>query len=121
MFKKLLWVVLAFLIIAWTPTTSTITSAWTTLCEERVTKTTTVTFKVHNTGVNAFTACKVQTWVGPDADDWADVAVTWSTACATLAADGMTWFSLEGQSHEKLRVIAQSTSGTTAYCRPYGN
>lgn len=119
--KKLLLVLISLFIIAWTPTTSTVTAAWTTICQERVTKTTTVTFKVHNTGAQPFTACKVQTWVGPAETDWADVTVSWSTACTSLAANGMTWFSLEGQSHEKLRVQAQSTAGTTAYCRPYGN
>lgn len=121
MLKKLTLLILAFLIIAWTPTTSTVTSAWTNICEERVTTTTTVTFKVHNTGAQPFTACKVQTWIGPGDADWADVTVSWSTACASLAASGMTWFSLSGQSHEKLRVLAQSTAGTTAYCRAYGN
>jgi hypothetical protein len=121
MLKKLLLLIFPIFIIAWTPTTAIITGAWTTVCEERVTKTTTVTFKLHNTGGQALTACRLQTWVGPAETDWADVTVVWSTACASLAAGASTWASLEGQSHEKLRVQAQSTSGTTVYCRPYGN
>jgi hypothetical protein len=122
MWKKLLLFIIPIFIIAWTPATSTVTTAWTTLCEERVTGSTTVTFKVSNTGpTNPFTDCRVQTWMGPAAADWADVTVTWSTTCSTLAAAGNTWASLAEQSHEKLRVQAKSTSGTTAYCRPYGN
>jgi len=121
MWKKLLLCIIPFFIIAWTPTTTTVTSAWTTVCSERVTGASTVTFKVHNTGAtNPFTACQVQTWIGPGDDDWALVTVTWSTTCSSLAAAGKTWFSLSGQSHEKLRVQVQSTVGTTAYCRPYG-
>lgn len=123
MIRKLLMIAVAILILAWTPvTTSSIGTDWVTICEEDVKGYSTVTFKVHNTGAtNPFTDCHVQTWVGPAATDWTDVSVTWSTACASLAKGVMTWTTLDGEAHEKIRVQAKSTLGTSAYCRPYGN
>lgn len=121
MLRKLLLLATVVFIVAWSPTATTVTAAWTTVCEEQVSGFTTVTFKIHNTGAtNAFTDCQVQTWVGPGVDDWALVTVTWSTTCSTLAKGAKTWFSLNEQSHEKIRVQVKSASGTTAYCRPYG-
>ena len=123
MIRKLLMIVVAILILAWTPTTTTgLDGTWKTICEEDVKGYSTVTFKVHNTGsTNPFTACQVQTWTGPATTDWSVITVSWSTACATLAKNTATWFTLDGQAHEKIRVQAQSTLGTDAYCRPYGN
>jgi len=55
---------------AWIPRTDTVTEAWTTICENDVTKVKNVTFRIKNTGVtNPFTDCRVQTWVGSATDD----------------------------------------------------
>jgi len=119
--KRLLLILVAFVILAWAPTTTTVTAAadWITICQEDVGRFTTVGFKLHNTGSNPLTDCRIQTWVGPSAtDDWLDY-YTWTT-CKTLAKDAMTIFEMSGNCQEKMRVQVKSTAGTTMYCRPYG-
>ena len=120
--KKFFMLLAALIGFAFSPqTTPTITAAWTTICiEDQIGKESQIQFKVHNTGANPFTDCRVQSWVGPDSDDWVDISINW-TACISLAADAMTTWEITGSSHEKLRVQVQSTLGTSAYCRPYGN
>lgn len=119
--KRLLLVFLVIFLVAWSPTTTTVTSSWTTICDtERLGDTTNVQFKVHNTGANPFTDCRVRSWVGPDADDYKDIDIAW-TECLTLAADASSIWEISGSSHEKIIVEAKAAAGTTAYCRPYGN
>jgi hypothetical protein len=70
---------------AWMPRTETVSSAWTTICENNVTKAKDVTFKIKNTGVaNPFTDCRVQSWIGPAATD---VAATGILTMVGNAAD----------------------------------
>lgn len=62
---------LAFILAAaYIPSTETVTSAWTTICEHDVTKAKAITFKIKNSGtVNPFTDCRVQSWIGPTPTD----------------------------------------------------
>jgi hypothetical protein len=53
--------------------TASVTAAWTTVCDVGSSGYSNITMAVHNTGVNALTACRVQTFVGPAS---ADVAAT---------------------------------------------
>ncbi len=119
--RKITLAILAFVLVAFTPvTTTTVGAAWITLCEERVSQYQNVQFKVHNTGAtNPFTDCQVQTWIGPADTDWLTLAPTWTT-CQSLVAGAFTTWEIMGSSHEKLRVQAKSAVGTSAYCRPYG-
>jgi hypothetical protein len=117
--KRFLILLAALVAFGFAPTTTTVTAAWTTICEETVGQYKNMQFKVHNTGANPFTDCVVQRWVGPLTTDW--VALTSWTACQTLAAGATTVLDIMGNSDEKLRVQAKSAVGTTSYCRPYGN
>jgi len=118
MCKRAVVLIVALLILGWTPTTTTVASDWTLLCQESVGRFQTVGFKLHNTGANPLTDCVIETWVGPATTDWMSY-YTW-TSCTTLAAGGKTVFEVMGNSNEKFRVRAKSAAGTTVSCRPYG-
>ncbi len=123
--KKLIFVILvvmsATFVLAYSPTTTVVTAAWTKICDTgRLGQTTNVQFKVHNIGANPLTDCRVRSWVGPDATDYDDIDTGWF-ACISLAADGVTTWEIAGNSHEILIVEVKSAVGTSTYCRPYGN
>lgn len=121
MLKKLILLGLVVFLLGFTPQTTSVSSGWITICDANTSNYSNVTFHVHNTGsTNPLTACRVQAFVGPDvATDWKDVTTTWAE-CNALAAGGNTYWSVSGSSFSKLRVQAQSTLGTTTYCRPFG-
>lgn len=110
---------IAVLAASWEPKTTTVSASFVTVCQEDVGPFPNVSFKIHNTGANPLTDCKIETWVGPLATDWTTY-IAW-TSCASLAAGSSTILEVAGNSQEKLRVQAKSTVGTTVYCRPYGN
>lgn len=121
-------IIFALLIVLWAglalavePTkTATVGASWTTVCEDAFGRYGNVSLVLHNTGSQALTACQVQVYVGPDADDWATHPTGW-TACASLGAGAKTTWSVSGNSFQKIRVQAQSTSGTTTLCRQNAN
>lgn len=121
MLRKLFVIAAALFALAWKwdPQTTTVSAAWVTVCQATdIGAANNVSFKLHNTGANPLTDCRVQFWTGPGVNDWADVTTTWAT---DLAAGGKTSWEISGNSFERLRVQAQSAAGTTLYCRPYGN
>ncbi len=101
--------------------TAAVTSAWTTICEMPTWNYSSIHFGIKNTGLtNPFTDCQVETWVGPNADDWVVISSSW-TACKSLAPGVLTdWFSSGITYPTKMRVQVKSALGTSAYCRQYG-
>lgn len=103
-----------------TGTAATVTSSWTQLCvTSEASQYTNIQFRVKNTGINALTDCKIETWLGPTFDVWVTYDATW-TDCQTLAAGTTAIWEISGSAHERLRVMAKSASGTTTYCKPQG-
>jgi hypothetical protein len=100
---------------------TSVTASWTTVCDLEVSSNRSVSFGLHNTGVtNALTACQVESQVGPTlATDWDVLDDSW-TACKTLAAGGMTSWSINGN-FVRLRVRAKSAAGTSTHCRQQAN
>ena len=120
MLRKIAILGFAVLLLGFTPQNTTVSSGWITICDANVSNYSNLTFHVKNTGVtNPLTACRVQAFVGPPSADWKDVTTTWAE-CNSLATSAYTYWSVSGSSFSKLRVQAQSTLGTTTYCRPFG-
>lgn len=100
---------------------TTVTAAWTTICEDAFGRYGNLSFGLKNTGAtNPLTDCRVQIYVGPTTADWIDYAPGWA-ACAVLAAGGMTTWEMAGNSFQKIRVQAKSAAGTTTHCRQNAN
>lgn len=116
--KKLV-LFLAFVLFGFGAQTTTVTSAWTTVCDSNISGYTNVIFQVHNTGSNPFTDCRVLSWVGPAVGDWDVISIDWA-ACKALVAGEMSYWEISSTARNKLRVQVQSTVGTTCYCKTSG-
>jgi hypothetical protein len=117
--KKLILVVLAIFLVAFTPQTTTVTAAWTTICEATTEGYPAFSIKVKNTGSNPLTACQIEVFVGPTVNDWHVIA--WADCASLTAGSTARWASDVGYAEVKTRVRAQSTAGTTTHCRMDGN
>lgn len=97
-------------------------NTWKTLCQvDKAQRYQNVAFLVKNTGgVNPFTDCQVQSYVGPTASDWTTISLTWA-GCTSLAAGGSTYWTIAGNSHPKIRVQVKSAIGTNGHCQITAN
>lgn len=117
----LLLVLWAGLALAVEPTkVATVGASWTTVCEDAFGRYGNVSFLLHNTGSQALTACKVEVFVGPASTDWVAHPTAWA-ACASLGSGAKSPWTVSGNSFQKIRVQAQSTAGTTTFCRQNAN